>query len=128
MSVRLLGICGSLRKASVNRTLLGAAVRAFGEADYVEADLRLPLYDGDLEAAEGLPEGVVRLQQQIAGADAVLIASPEYNQGISGVLKNALDWVSRGDARPWPGKPVAMMHATAGRAGGGPAGGTARTP
>jgi len=94
------------------------AARRFGPSDFVEADLRVPLYDGDLENDSGIPEEVQTLSDQIAEADAVIVATPEYNKGISGVLKNALDWVSRTAGTPWAGKPVALMSATAGRAGG----------
>lgn len=114
----LLGISGSLRAASFNRMLLHEAARLFGHAAFIEADLRLPLYDGDLEQAQGVPAAVQKLSDQIALADAVLIATPEYNKGISGVLKNALDWVSRTQPNPWLDKPVAIMSASAGRAGG----------
>lgn len=113
----LLGISGSLRKGSTNRKLLRAAVAEFGAANYIEADLNFPLYDGDLESSQGVPEAVQTLSDQIRSADAVLISTPEYNKGISGVLKNALDWVSR-TSNPWSDKPVAIMSATAGRAGG----------
>ena len=115
---QILGLSGALRKASTNRKLLREAARVYGAADYIEADLALPLYDGDLEAAEGLPESVALLAAQIAQADAVLISTPEYNGGIPGVLKNALDWVSRSPEKPWENKPVALMSAAAGRAGG----------
>jgi chromate reductase len=111
-------LCGSLRRASYNRMLLAHAVRAFGPCDVTDGDLRLPLYDGDIEAADGIPEAVTALLQQIAQADAVIIASPEYNSSISGVLKNALDWVSRVEGAPWKHKPVALMCAAAGRSGG----------
>jgi chromate reductase len=117
-SLTLLGICGSLRTASWNRKLMLEAARLFDPAQFVDADLRLPLYDGDLEEAEGIPPAVQRLADQIAAADAVVIAGPEYNKAISGVLKNALDWVSRTDGTPWRDKPVAIMSAAAGRAGG----------
>ncbi|MFU8863412.1 MAG: NADPH-dependent FMN reductase [Rhodobacterales bacterium] len=114
----LLGMSGSLRAASFNRKLLAEAARLFGDANFIEADLKLPLYDGDLEEAEGIPAVVQKLSDQIASADAVIIATPEYNKGISGAMKNALDWVSRTKGNPWADKPVAIMSATAGRAGG----------
>ena len=113
----LLGLCGSLRAASANRKLLAEAIAAFAPATSAEVDLRLPLYDGDLEA-QGMPEAVTRLAGQIAAADAVVIACPEYNKALSGVMKNALDWVSRTKPNPWAGKPVAIMSAADGRAGG----------
>ena len=113
----LLGISGSLRKTATNRLLIRAARDAFQPDEFIEADLNLPLYDGDLEA-EGMPSSVQILSDQIKAADAVVISTPEYNKSISGVLKNALDWVSRTEGSPWRDKPVAIMSATAGRAGG----------
>jgi len=115
---RLLGICGALRAESTNRKLMREAARVFDPALFVEGDLRLPLYDGDLEDAEGIPPAVSRLAAEIAAADAVVIATPEYNKALPGVLKNALDWVSRTKPNPWLDKPVAIMSAAAGRAGG----------
>ena len=112
----LLGLSGSLRTDATNTKLMRAAAVSFGGA-FQEGDLRLPLYDGDLEA-EGIPSQVQALSDQIAGAKAIVISTPEYNKSISGVLKNALDWVSRTDAAPWSGKPLAIMSAAAGRAGG----------
>lgn len=114
----LLTISGSLRKGAYNRMLLRHAVKAFGPAKVAEADLRLPLYDGDLEEAEGVPEKVLTLVEQIGAADAVVISSPEYNKGITGVLKNALDWLSRVQENPFKGKPTVVMSANAGRTGG----------
>ena len=114
----LLGIPGALRAASTNRLLLAEARRAFGEAIHTEADLRLPLYDGDLEEAQGIPPGVQTLADQIAAADAVVIATPEYNKAPPGVLKNALDWVSRTRGGPFRDKPVAIISAADGRGGG----------
>lgn len=113
----LLCISGALRAASTNTKLVRAAAASFG-GDVQEANLRLPLYDGDLEAAEGIPADVQKLANQIAGARALVISTPEYNKSISGVLKNALDWVSRTEGNPWLDKPVAIMSAAAGRAGG----------
>jgi chromate reductase, NAD(P)H dehydrogenase (quinone) len=114
----LLGICGALRVASTNRLLLAEARAAFGPCRYREGNLRLPLFDEDLEMAKGIPAAVQRLANQIAVADAVVIACPEYNKALSGVLKNALDWVSRTKGSPWRDKPVAIMSAAEGRAGG----------
>ena len=88
------------------------------DATFTEADIDLPLYNGDVEDAEGIPAKVQVLAEQIAAADAVVISTPEYNQSFSGVLKNALDWVSRTEGAPWKGKPVALISAAAGRAGG----------
>ncbi len=113
---KLLGISGSLRKASFNTMLLAQAAKSFG-GDYTLADLNLPLYDGDIEE-KGFPESVQKLHAQMAEADAIIIATPEYNGNISGVLKNALDWVSRIKPAPMADKPVAIMSSTAGRAGG----------
>ncbi|NOD32973.1 MULTISPECIES: NADPH-dependent FMN reductase [unclassified Ruegeria] len=114
----LLGLSGSLRQDASNRKLLREAARLFDPTHFVEADLNLPLYDGDLEEGEGIPAAVQSLADQIAQADAVIISTPEYNKGPSGVLKNALDWVSRTQGNPWADKPVAVMSAAAGRAGG----------
>lgn len=113
---KLLGLCGALRKASTNRLLLAEAVRAFGDCSYTEGNLHLPLFDADLEA-RGMPEAVSLLSQAVAAADAVVIACPEYNKAPPGVLKNALDWISR-TGRPLRDKPVAIVSATGGRAGG----------
>jgi len=117
-SGRLVGICGSLRKASVNRMLMLEAARAFDPAEFIDGDLRFPLYDGDLEDTDGVPEAVETLAAQIKSADAVVVVTPEYNQNLSGVLKNAFDWISRTKIGPGRDKPVAIMSATAGRAGG----------
>ncbi|WP_425046707.1 NADPH-dependent FMN reductase [Primorskyibacter sp. S87] len=114
----LLGISGALRQPSTNRKLLREAVRLFGTCAYVEADLNLPLYDGDAESESGIPKAVQKLADQVANADAVVISTPEYNKAPPGVLKNALDWISRTDGSPWKDKPVAVMSAAAGRAGG----------
>ena len=114
----LLTLCGALRQASTNRLLLVEAVLAFGPATVVDGNLRLPLYDEDIETGPGIPPEVQRLADQIAAADAVVISTPEYNKALSGVLKNALDWVSRTKGSPWRDKPVAIISAADGRAGG----------
>ena len=113
----LLIMSGALRAASTNRKLVREAGRIYG-GPVVEADLHLPLYDGDLETRDGIPAPVMRLAEQIAAAEAVAISTPEYNKMTTGVLKNALDWVSRTKLSPWRDKPVAVMSAAAGREGG----------
>ncbi len=114
--LRLVGLCGSLRKDSWNHKLMLAAAESFGPAQFAEGNLRLPLFDEDLEK-QGMPQAVTELKELIQSADAVVIACPEYNKAPPGVLKNALDWLSRGGA-PWKDKPVAIVSAAAGRAGG----------
>jgi len=113
----LIGISGSLRAGSYNSMLVREAARLFAPDDFVFADLRLPLYDADLEA-QGMPAEVTRLCDQIRAADAVVISTPEYNKNPSGVLKNALDWVSRVRPVALEGKPVAVVAAAGGFAGG----------
>ena len=98
--VRVLAFAGSTRSGSLNKKLLRAAVvlaeqRGAQVTTLELRELALPLYDGDLEQHEGLPEGARRLKQLMATHDAFLIASPEYNSSVSGVLKNAIDWASR---------------------------------
>jgi chromate reductase, NAD(P)H dehydrogenase (quinone) len=117
--VRILGIAGSLRGSSYNRALLRAARELLPDGvELVERDLRdLPFYDGDVEAA-GDPDSVVAFKGAIRDADALLIATPEYNRGVPGVLKNAVDWASRPPlASPLTGKPIAIMGASTGRGG-----------
>lgn len=116
---RILAISGSLRERSYNRALLRAARElAPDDVEIKEYDISpLPFYDGDLEAA-GEPEPVVALRAAVAEADALLIATPEYNRGTSGVLKNAIDWLSRpalASVLRW--KPVAVIGASTGRGG-----------
>ncbi|MBP0483114.1 NADPH-dependent FMN reductase [Sagittula salina] len=114
----LVGLCGSLRAASTNRLLLQEAAHRFGPCTYSELDIRFPLFDADMQADPGIPAEVSQAARAIADADAVIVASPEYNKGISGALKNALDWISRTPGAPWRDKPVALMSAAAGAAGG----------
>jgi chromate reductase, NAD(P)H dehydrogenase (quinone) len=117
--MRVLGIPGSLRSGSYNGALLQAA-RELAPAgmEIVDFDLReLPFYDGDVEAA-GDPGAVTAFKEAIRSADALLIATPEYNRGIPGVLKNAVDWASRPPlGSPLTGKPVAIMGASTGLGG-----------
>ncbi|HEX4806885.1 MAG TPA: NADPH-dependent FMN reductase [Conexibacter sp.] len=115
--MRVLGLSGSLRRDSHNRALLRAAAAALPPgAELVEWDrvAELPAYDEDLDAAP-VPEPVRALREAIAGADAVLIATPEYNASLPGALKNALDWASRPHAtNPLRGKPAAVVGASTG--------------
>lgn len=95
--VRILGISGSLRAQSYNTALLHAAqALALDDVTVEVATLHgIPLYDGDLEQAQGIPESVTALRRRILDCDALLLSTPEYNNGIPGVFKNAIDWLSR---------------------------------
>lgn len=115
--MKLLGISGSLRRESTNTKLIREAARLFEPSEFVLADLNLPLFNEDVEA-EGIPEAVSTLCAQIAAADAIVISTPEYNKAPPGALKNALDWVSRPRPMATIGKPVAVVSAAAGMAGG----------
>jgi len=124
--VKILGIPGALRRGSFNRSLLRAAVEVVpaGVTLEVASIDDVPLYDGDIETAlkdqGGFPPAVRALRAKVAAADALLIVSPEYNQSVPGVLKNALDWLSReGPAKEevCKGKPVALIGATPGLGG-----------
>ncbi|MEN6410616.1 MAG: NAD(P)H-dependent oxidoreductase [Anaerolineaceae bacterium] len=115
-SIHILGFAGSLRRASVNRGLLRAASEKLPANVTLEIyDLSdIPLYNGDVEAS-GTPDSVQDFKQRIAAADALLIATPEYNYSIPGVLKNAIDWASRPPASsPLSGKPAAILGAGGG--------------
>ncbi len=118
-SYKVLGICGSLRKKSYNRLALQAAAELMPNsmqltiADYSE----IPLYNQDVQD-RGIPAAVTRFGEEIRTADALLIASPEYNFSISGVLKNAIDWMTRIPVQPFKDKPVALISATGGPVGG----------
>lgn len=116
----ILGLSGSLRRASYNAGLLRAAREVAPEGvEIVIGDIRgVPLYDGDAEAAGGTPPAVAKLNSQLAAADGLLLVSPEYNNGIPGVFKNVIDWMSRGEgARGFVGKPVAVTGASPGNFG-----------
>ena len=115
--MNLLGISGSLRKGSYNTMLVKEAARLFGPDRFEMADLNLPLYNADVEA-EGIPAPVRTLTDQIGAADALVFSTTEYNKGPSGVLKNALDWISRVRPMRTEGKPAIVLSAAAGMAGG----------
>ena len=115
----ILGLSGSLRAGSYNTALLRAAAAQMPAGSTLEiATLRgIPLYDGDVETREGIPPVVQELKERIVGCDALLLATPEYNNGIPGVLKNAIDWLSRPPAdiaRVFGNLPVAVMGASPG--------------
>lgn len=115
----IVGLCGSLRAASLNRMALklaGASMPPSMALDVVEWR-ELPPFDGDVYA-RGLPPLAAALKERIRRADGVVIATPEYNFSVPGGLKNALDWLSRGDDQPWALKPVAILSASTGPLGG----------
>ena len=116
--VKLLGISGSLRRGSYNSALLRAATRLMPpEATLEVASIRdIPLYDADLEA-QGIPAAVVQLKEAVVAAAGVLLATPEYNNSIPGVFKNAIDWLSRPNSdvkRVFAGRPFAVIGASPG--------------
>jgi chromate reductase len=117
--VKLVGLSGSLRKASLNSALLRAAagLTPDGVTLAVHTLHGIPLYDGDAEAAGGIPTPVQALKDAIAEADGLLMVTPEYNNGMPGVFKNAIDWLSRPAsdiARVFGNKPVAVIGASPG--------------
>lgn len=115
--MKLLGISGSLRAGSYNSMLVREAARIAEPEAFTFADMNLPLFNEDVEA-KGIPGPVQVLCDQILAADALVLSTTEYNKGPSGVMKNMLDWVSRPRPAPMVGKPVAVVSAAAGGAGG----------
>ena len=116
---RIVGLSGSLRQGSYNSALLRAAAELMPEgAELAVRSIRgIPLYDGDVEATEGIPATVAALKDEVAAADGLLLVTPEYNNSIPGVFKNAIDWMTRPPAdipRVFGGKPVALMGASPG--------------
>lgn len=119
---RILGLSGSLRQGSYNTALLRAAAKMTeARFEFELASIRgIPLYDGDLEVAEGLPTAVSELKARVMACDGLILATPEYNNGIPGAFKNAIDWLSRppsDTARVFGDRPVALMGATPGAFG-----------
>ena len=117
----VVGLSGSLRRHSYNSGLLRAAVEAMPEGATLEIGsiAEFPLYNGDIEA-EGIPAAVAALKEKVAAADGLLLVTPEYNNGIPGVFKNAIDWLSRPSSdikRIFGGKPVAVIGASPGNFG-----------
>ena len=120
---RILAFSGSARRASLNKKLLAAVIAevrvAGGEVTHLEInDYPLPLYHGDLEEEQGMPENAAKLVALIAGHDALLVASPEYKTMITPLLKNTIDWCSRAEANPFAGRVAAVVSASPGPYGG----------
>lgn len=128
MNTRVLVIAGSTREASFSKQLARAAcaqlAAAGAQASFIDLrDFPMPLYDGDLEAATGLPPEAVRLRAQMLAHDALVVVTPEYNSSLPAVLKNALDWLSRPHApepgvSPYKGKVAALLSSSPGALGG----------
>ena len=122
--MKILIFAGSLRQGSLNKKFAREAMRLLAarhgvETDYVDLQpLAIPVYDGDLEEASGVPAGVKDLAGKILGADALLISTPEYNGSIPGILKNTIDWLSRLKPVSLAGKPLLLLAATPGALGG----------
>jgi len=117
----IIGISGSLRRGSFNAALLRAATEVTPPGTTIEiASIHgIPLYDGDVEA-QGIPDVVAQLKDRIAATDALLLVTPEYNNSVPGVFKNAIDWLSRPSAdipRVFGGRKVAIIGASPGRFG-----------
>ena len=119
---KLVAISGSLRKGSFNTALMRAAIAMAPDGvEIVEGSIRgIPLYDGDEETANGVPEAAAKLKDLVAAADGVMLFTPEYNNSIPGVLKNAIDWMTRPAAdisRVFSDKPFAIAGASPGNFG-----------
>jgi len=116
-TLKILAFAGSLREGSFNKKLLLTPVQFLKGAQVDVLDLRevdMPLYDGDLEEKSGLPDGAVKFRQRIEPADALVIATPEYNHSIPGTLKNAIDWASRPPGDVFDGKTALLLGASPG--------------
>lgn len=122
MSIQIVTLAGSIREGSLNAELARAAASTAGDrgAEGTFLDLSrylLPLYNADLESSRGVPDKAVEIAQRVMAADALIIASPEYNGAYTALLKNTIDWVTRVDFGAWA-RPTALMSATPGRTGG----------
>lgn len=121
--VNVLVMSASMRAASLNTRLAALAARSLtvlgAEVDVIGlADVDCPTYDGDTEAATGIPEGAQGLARRLVASDAIVLASPEYNAGLPGGLKNVIDWVSRMRPQPWQGKHAMLLSASPSLVGG----------
>ena len=117
-------MAASLRRGSLNKKLASSASAWLSRQPGLSIDLadfrefELPVYDGDLEESAGVPEAAVRLAQRISAAQAVVISTPEYNGGMPGAFKNAIDWVSRTEGSPFDDMPLQLLSASPGALGG----------
>jgi chromate reductase len=121
-NLNVIGICGSLRKGSYNRMVMNALPGLAPQGMQIaEAPPyhEFPLYNADVQNSSGIPAPVHALADAIRAADGVIFVTPEYNYGIPGPLKNAIDWVSRIQNQPFAGKPIALQSASPGPLGGG---------
>lgn len=122
--MKIFTFAASLRKGSLNKQLIRVAVDIIQNTDDLIikhadfADFKMPIYDGDLEESEGLPEGTKKIIQEIRAADALIISTPEYNSGIPGPFKNAIDWISRDSTTPLDKKFLLLLAASPGNLGG----------
>lgn len=120
--MRVLLFAASLRKESVNKKLANLCktlINTKCEVDHAEFhEFNVPLYDGDIEATQGIPDGAKHLIQRMQQTDGIIISSPEYNYSMPGTLKNLIDWVSRENPMPWRGKKIFLMSASPALAGG----------
>ena len=112
-------LAASARKDSLNKKFIAVAYQLLeGRGEQLSLrdfkEFAMPVYDGDLEASEGIPGGALALIKALSEADAVILSTPEYNGGTPGPLKNAVDWTSRAKPNPWQGKQVLLLGATPG--------------
>jgi chromate reductase, NAD(P)H dehydrogenase (quinone) len=119
--INILTICGSLRAGSLNRMLMNSLPEMAPDGMTItEAPSigDIPLFNGDVLTADGVPASVTALADAVAAADGVIVVTPEYNFSVPGGLKNALDWISRLPDQPFAGKPIAIQTASPGPLGG----------
>ena len=120
-TLSVISICGSLRKGSYNRMVMNALPALAPEGMKIAESSpfnEFPLYNADIQNSAGFPAPVQKLAEAIRAADGVIFNTPEYNFGVPGALKNAIDWVSRVQNQPFVGKPVALQSASPGPVGG----------
>jgi chromate reductase, NAD(P)H dehydrogenase (quinone) len=120
---KILGFSGSTRKDSYNKKLLSLALNIAEEnkckTERIELlDFEAPIYDGDIESKDGVPQKIIELAQKIKNCDALVISSPEYNLSIPGGLKNTIDWLSRHKPQPFKGKSILLLSASPSMVGG----------